>query len=75
MKIPQIKNLIACVSKIFVIWFADIGPLFGVALSGCSRFEFNQAKSNAEKLLKQPAPAEKHALPTAVLRHRIWLLG
>ena len=60
MKIPQIKNPIACVSQ----KYSSHGLLLlalclGFALSGCSRFEFNQAKSNAEKLLKQPAPAEK----------------
>lgn len=60
MKIPQIKNSIACVSKKYSSQGLLILTLcLGFALSGCSRFEFNQAKSNAEKLLKQPAPAEK----------------
>lgn len=60
MKIPQIKKSITCASKTYSSQGLLILTLcFGLALSGCSRFEFNQAKSNAEKLLKQPALAEK----------------
>ena len=60
MKIPQIKNPVACASKkYFSHGLLLLTLCLGLALSGCSRFEFNQAKSNAEKLLKQPAKAEK----------------
>ena len=60
MKIPQIKNPIACVSQKYSSHSLLLLALcLGFALSGCSRFEFNQAKSNAEKVLKQPVSAEK----------------
>jgi hypothetical protein len=60
MKIPPIKSPTSFASKTYSVQGLLILSLcFGLALSGCSRFEFNQAKSNAEKMLKQPTLAEK----------------
>ena len=54
MKIQLVKNRFAFVPKKYAAYcLLLLTTCLGVTLSGCTRFEFNQAKINAEKVLKQ----------------------
>lgn len=58
MKIQLVKNRFAFAPKKYsASCLLLLTVLWGLALSGCTRFEFNQAKSNAEKALKQQKAA------------------
>ena len=58
MKIQPVKNRFAFAPKKYAAYCLLLLTAFlGVVSSGCTRFEFNQAKLNAEKALKQQKAA------------------